>query len=152
MSDHPVLDLEQFLPYRLSVLSNRVSERIARLYAQRFGLGVTEWRVVAVLGLSPGLSAGDVAQRTAMDKVAVSRAIASLIEAGRVTREVDAQDRRRAKLHLTAAGQEIYAGVVPLALAHERELLAPLDANERVQLDALLRRIAAPYGDSDNGS
>lgn len=152
MSDHPVLDLEQFLPYRLSVLSNRVSERIARLYAQRFGLGVTEWRVVAVLGLSPGLSAGDVAQRTAMDKVAVSRAIASLIGAGRVKREVDAQDRRRAKLHLTAAGQEIYAGVVPLALAHERELLAPLDADERVQLDALLRRIAAPYGDSDNGS
>lgn len=149
MNDHPVLDLEQFLPYRLSVLSNRVSERIARLYALRFGLGVTEWRVVAVLGLSPGLSAGDVAQRTAMDKVAVSRAIASLIAAGRVKREVDAQDRRRAMLHLTAAGQEIYADVVPLALAHERELLAPLDDDERAQLDALLRRIAAPYADSD---
>lgn len=152
MNDRPVLDLEHFLPYRLSVLSNRVSERIARLYAQRFDLGVTEWRVVAVLGLSPGLSASDVAQRTAMDKVAVSRAVASLIEAGRVTREVDTQDRRRAVLHLTPAGQQIYAGVVPLALAHERELLAPLDAAERVQLDTLLRRIAAPYASIDSDS
>lgn len=150
MSNRPVLDLEQFLPYRLSVLSNRISERIARLYAQRFNLGVTEWRIVAVLGLSPELSAGDVAQRTAMDKVAVSRAIASLIDAGRVEREVDDQDRRRAVLRLTPAGKEIYAGVVPLALAHERELLAPLDDAERQTLDTLLRRIAAPYGSNDN--
>lgn len=31
-SSHVLLDLEQFLPYRLSVLSNRVSGNIAKLY------------------------------------------------------------------------------------------------------------------------
>ena len=71
---HPTLDLDHFLPYRLSVLSNRISSAIAREYSQRFALGVTEWRVMAVLARYPGLSASKVALRTAMDKVAVSRA------------------------------------------------------------------------------
>ena len=77
---HAELDLEHFLPYRLSVLSNRVSDAIARVYSERFALGVTEWRVMAVLGRYPDLSASEVAQRTAMDKVAVSRAVARLLD------------------------------------------------------------------------
>ena len=48
--DHAILELDRFLPYRLSVLSNRISQDIARLYVERFGLGITEWRVLAVLG------------------------------------------------------------------------------------------------------
>ena len=85
--DHAVLELDRFLPYRLSVLSNRISQDIARLYAERFALSVTEWRVIAVLGRYPDLSANEVAERTAMDKVAVSRAVASLIRDGRLKRE-----------------------------------------------------------------
>ena len=97
---HAELDLEHFLPYRLSVLSNRISGAIAREYSQRFGLGVTEWRVMAVLGRYPGLSAGEVAKRTAMDKVAVSRAVASLLASGRLEREADHDDRPRSVLRL----------------------------------------------------
>jgi DNA-binding MarR family transcriptional regulator len=70
------LDLDRFVPYKLSVLSNRVSDAIARHYSERFGLSIPEWRVMAVLGQKPGLSARDVAARTAMDKVQVSRAVA----------------------------------------------------------------------------
>jgi DNA-binding MarR family transcriptional regulator len=84
MTEHKVLELERFLPYRLSVLSNRLSNAIARSYEQRFQLSVTEWRVIAVLGRFPGLSANEVAERTAMDKVAVSRAVARLLESGRL--------------------------------------------------------------------
>ncbi|MET0550795.1 MAG: helix-turn-helix domain-containing protein, partial [Xanthomonas sp.] len=82
--DPPSLDLERFLPYRISVLSNRISQEIARLYAGRFGLNVTEWRLLAVLGRFPDLSATELAERTAMDKVAVSRAVASLVAEGRL--------------------------------------------------------------------
>src|SRR5690606_39814836 len=60
---HAVLDLEHFLPYRLSVLSNRVSQTIADFYVERFGLAVTEWRVHAVLGRLPGPAAHGVAVR-----------------------------------------------------------------------------------------
>ena len=76
MSTRPELNLDRFMPYRLSVVTNRVSSAIAQHYSQRFDLSIPEWRVIAVLGQSPGLSARQVAQRTAMDKVQVSRAVA----------------------------------------------------------------------------
>ncbi|MDQ3160801.1 MAG: MarR family winged helix-turn-helix transcriptional regulator [Pseudomonadota bacterium] len=141
--DHAVLELDRFLPYRLSVLSNRISQTIASAYAERFGIGVTEWRVIAVLGRYPGLSANEVAERTAMDKVAVSRAVARLLERGLLQRDTHGDDRRRSVLELSEAGYGVYDEVVPLALGFERQLLSPLDANERVMLDALLSKLDA---------
>src|SRR5215831_4142003 len=88
------LDLDKFVPYRLSVLTNRVSSAIARHYSERFGLSIPEWRVMAVLGQTPDLSAREVATRTAMDKVQVSRAVSSLLDAKRLTRTAHAQDGR----------------------------------------------------------
>lgn len=142
MTKHAVLELERFLPYRLSVLSNRISQDIARLYAGRFGLNVTEWRLLAVLGRYPGLSATELAERTAMDKVAVSRAVATLLADGRLTRRTDGADRRRALLKLSARGYRIYDEVAPLALEYERRLVAALEPEDRAQLDALLSRLA----------
>ncbi|MES2857749.1 MAG: MarR family winged helix-turn-helix transcriptional regulator [Pseudomonadota bacterium] len=138
---HAQLDLEHFLPYRLSVLSNRISSAIAREYSQRFALGVTEWRVMAVLGRYPGLSANQVAQRTAMDKVAVSRAVARLLEAGRLEREFDQDDRRRSVLRLSDAGYTVYDEVAPLALDFERHVLDGMPAEERALLFRLLDRL-----------
>ena len=145
-TEHAVLELEQFVPYRLSVLSNRVSQSIASAYATRFGLAVTEWRVIAVLGRYPELSATAVAERTAMDKVAVSRAVARLLARGLLRRDLHGDDRRRSVLALSVAGHAVYDEVVPLALGYERELLSPLDAAERVVLVHLLAKLGAPYG------
>lgn len=138
---HAELDLEHFLPYRLSVLSNRVSSAIARVYSERFALSVTEWRVMAVLGRYPDLSANEVAQRTAMDKVAVSRAVARLIESVRMQREMHDDDRRRSVLRLSEAGYRIYDEVAPLALAFERRLFEGMDTAERDLLFRLLDRL-----------
>ena len=138
---HASLDLEHFLPYRLSILSNRVSQTIAGAYARRFGIGVTEWRVIAVLGRYPGLSANGVAARTAMDKVAVSRAVARLLARGLLQREMHGEDRRRSVLQLSAEGYRIYDEVVPLALDCERRLLETLTEEERKTLQALIDRL-----------
>ncbi|MFN7137180.1 MAG: MarR family winged helix-turn-helix transcriptional regulator [Thermomonas sp.] len=141
MADHAQLVLERFLPYRLSVLSNRLSGAIAREYSQRFDLGVTEWRVMAILGRTPDLSANQVAQRSAMDKVAVSRAVARLLAAGRIEREFDEDDRRRSVLRLSEAGYAIYDAVVPLALGFEQQVLGELAEDERALLFRLLDRL-----------
>ena len=136
------LDLDHFVPYRLSVVTNRVSSAIARHYSDRFDLTIPEWRVMAVLGQTPGLSAREVAQRTAMDKVQVSRATASLLAAKRLTRTAHARDGRVAHLSLSLKGREIYNQVVPLALALEQQFLSVLSSQERKALDGLLEKLS----------
>jgi len=142
MSEHAPLELEHFLPYRLSILSNTVSQAIAREYQQRFDLSVTEWRVMAVLARFDTLSAREVADRTAMDKVAVSRALAGLVASARVIRRIHAGDKRRSVLRLSASGWKIHDSVAPLARAQERKLLARLSAEERKSLDRILDKLA----------
>jgi DNA-binding MarR family transcriptional regulator len=136
------LDLDAFIPYRLSVLTNRVSSAIARHYSDRFDLSIPEWRVMAVLGQAPGLSARDVAARTAMDKVQVSRAVQSLLAAKRLTRTAHSQDGRVAHLSLSAKGHAIYNDVVPLALGLEKQFLSVLNLAEQKSLDALLSKLS----------
>jgi DNA-binding MarR family transcriptional regulator len=139
MTRPPKLHLEDFLPYRLSVLSNTVSGAIAASYFLHFGLSIPEWRVMAVLAANPGLSAAEVTARTAMDKVAVSRAVANLLAAGRLRRTTVSADRRRTHLQLTTAGARVYAQVVPMALEYERRLVASLSNRDRAILDRILR-------------
>ena len=140
-AEHHVLELERFLPYRLSVLSNTVSQAIAATYERRFALSITEWRVMAVLGRYDGLSAREVAGRTAMDKVAVSRALARLIDAGRVRRQTADHDRRQSVLRLSAKGWKVYEQVAPLALEHEQRLLAHLNPAEQRSLADILDKL-----------
>ncbi len=132
------LRLDRFVPYRLSVLSNIVSMSIAHAYEREFGLTIPEWRVLAVLARYPNLSAIEVAERTAMDKVAVSRAVQSLLAARRLIRAYDKGDRRRSILRLSSSGRAVYTRVAPLALGYERKLLNALSASERRSLDRLI--------------
>ncbi|MGH6951236.1 MAG: MarR family winged helix-turn-helix transcriptional regulator [Vitreimonas sp.] len=135
--------MEDFLPYRLSILSNRVSRAIAQRYAEAFDLSIPEWRVIAVLGRRPGLTAKEIAEATEMDKVAVSRAVARLVAARRVAGRADRADARRQLLSLTPQGENVHARIAPIALASEQRLLAALDACERAQLDTLIDRLSA---------
>lgn len=136
-----LLVLEDFLPYRLSILSNRVSRAIAARYAKAFDLTIPEWRIIAVLGRRPGLTAKEVAEATEMDKVAVSRAVAKLVESRRVVARADREDARRQILSLTSQGESVHARIAPIALASEQKLLSTLNNDEREQLDALLDRL-----------
>lgn len=145
------LILEKFLPYRLAILSHSVSNSIATVYARRFGLTIPEWRVIVILGRFPGLSAVEVAERTLMDKVAVSRAVTRLIKKGRIDRQFADADRRRSILTLSDQGQTVLEEISPLALGIEDMLLDGLNNTEIETLnrvmDQLLEKaehIAAP--------
>ena len=136
-----LLVLEAFLPYRLSVLSNRVSGAIAKRYARTCDLTIPEWRIIAVLGRRPGLTAKEIAEATEMDKVAVSRAVARLVRKRRLKALADPEDARRQRLSLTREGEELHARIAPIALETEEKLLAALSARERRELDALIDRL-----------
>jgi len=136
-----LLLLRKFLPYRLSVLSNRISQAIADRYEEKFSLSLPEWRTIAVLGEESDLSAAEVSQRTAMDKVAVSRAVRNLLAKGRLKRHFSNDDRRRSVLSLSDKGREVYQKVLPLALSYEATLLSGLSAEEQEFLDNILNKL-----------
>ena len=135
------LILENFLPYRLAILSHTVSSLIARVYDKRFGLTIPEWRVIAIVGRFPGLSAVEVAERTMLDKVAVSRAVTKLIKAGRIDREFAGADKRRSILTLSEDGRKVHDEIAPLALAMEEDLLHGLDQDEIATLNKVIERL-----------
>lgn len=133
------LELERFLPYRLSVLSKRISTALAREYEERFGISLPQWRVMAVIGRHDLLSAGEVAGRTQMDKVKVSRAIAAMERKGLLHRTVDPKDLRVVRLHLTPAGVAISGRIAALALDWERRLVEGLDPRTRAGFERAIQ-------------
>ncbi len=135
------LQLPRFLPYRLATVSNRISRTIAQMYATRFDLTIPEWRVMAVLGDEPDLSASEVAERTAMDKVAVSRAVSRLLKRDRLERHFSKEDRRRSVLALSDKGKDIYRQIMPLALDYETQLKTRLSDEEEASLNRLLSKL-----------
>jgi DNA-binding MarR family transcriptional regulator len=137
------LRLEDFLPYRLAVLSNTVSTTVARAYDKRFNVSIPEWRVIAVLGRFPGLSAVEVADRTLMDKVAVSRAVTKLIKNGRIDREFADADKRRSILNLSEDGKKLHDEIAQLALQFERDLVHGFSEEEMSNLNSIMERLLA---------
>ncbi len=143
LSRSSVLTLEQYLPYRLSILSNRVSSIIAQAYKDKFGLSITEWRIMAVLGEYPGASADEVSSKTQIEKSIISRAVQKLLSRHLIDREVDEDDRRRQNLKLTPIGEDVYGQIVPVSYAYEDSLLSCLSKKEAEQLDAIMIKLYA---------
>ena len=142
------LKLDDFLPYRLSIASNRVSAAIASAYQALFGLKISEWRLVAVIAEGPGMTQQALGLATRMDKVTVSRAAAALVERGLVARQPNPGDQRSHMLALTATGQALYDDVAPKALELEARVFAGFSQAEIKAFRAMLDRIeasAAPF-------
>ncbi|HVJ00404.1 MAG TPA: MarR family winged helix-turn-helix transcriptional regulator [Sphingomonas sp.] len=135
------LVLDHFLPYRMSFTSNLVSDLIARTYGALFGLTIPEWRLVAVIAETGGITQGEIGQRTRMDKVTVSRAAIALVSRGLLERLANEDDRRSHHLVLTEAGRMLHATTAPKALDIERRIFAHFDGDEVERFEAMLRRI-----------
>ncbi len=135
-------ELEYFLPYRLSLLINTISRGIAGSYQRKHDISVTEWRVMAVLGRYSGLTASEVVERTAMDKVAISRTVKSLVDKGLLERKTDPGDRRRRRLYITHnRGQKVLQEIVPLAQSYEQKLLQAMSARELKNLEQSVAKL-----------
>jgi DNA-binding MarR family transcriptional regulator len=143
MAHEPLIALERFLPYRLNVLAASVSNALAGIYADRFGITIPAWRVIATLGQYGVRTGRDVAAHAVMHKSTVSRAAALLVERGLVRRETNPEDRREDLLVLTQEGRGVYEALAPEALAFEARLLEDFSEAERAQLFGLVARLDA---------
>jgi DNA-binding MarR family transcriptional regulator len=135
------LVLEEFLPYRLAVLAHTMSRELSGVYGERFGLSIPEWRILANLGRFGPLYAGELAERSSMDKPKVTRALQRLEAGGLLRRAIDAEDRRQVRLALTRRGQSVFREIAALALDWERQFLAPLADSERKALNRILTKL-----------
>ena len=135
------LKLDTFLPYRLSVVSNRVSAAIATAYDRLFGLKIPEWRLIAVIAEQQPITQQAVGVATRMDKVTVSRAAQALVDRGLIARQPNAGDKRSHLLTLTATGRALYDQVAPKALEMEAAIFEQLDPAARRTLSAMLDQI-----------
>jgi len=138
---HKILTLERFLPYRLSILSNKVSAIVAETYHDKFALSITQWRIMAVLGEYTGISADEVSTKTQIEKSILSRAISTLLQRKLIKREFSSDDRRRSKLSLTETGLSVYDEIVPVSVKYEQALLKCFSKEERQQLSELIDRL-----------
>ena len=141
MADRLILD--EFVPFLLSVTSNRVSSRIATAYEALFGLSIPEWRLITVIAEGQATTQAEIGERTRMDKVTVSRAAIALTQRGLLERSPNSQDRRSHHLMLSAAGRTLYGEVVPKAKELEAHIFSRFADDEITQFTTMLRRIDA---------
>ncbi len=139
MSD--TLSLKQFLPYRCNSLAEQISVSLSRIYVDKFGITVAGWRILVTLAEYGELQAKEVARLTNMDKVRVSRAVATMLDNKLLERRVCDSDSRVTILCLNAAGKALYQRIAPEALAWEAELVAPLSKSEQRSLVQILDKL-----------
>lgn len=136
-----ILRLDDWLPYQCSIITNRVSAILKRMYAEKIGIGVSEWRLLANLAAHAPLSSKELAEHTAMDQVAVTRAVSLLVKKRLVSRRGDSVDRRRVVLRLSATGKDAYDAVAPLARAIEEELTSHIPAKQLAELRSMMEEL-----------
>jgi DNA-binding MarR family transcriptional regulator len=135
------LDLNKFLPYRFNRMAHNISNDIATIYTQRFGITKEQWRIIALLGQYGAMTAKQIADLTYMDKVKISRSVSGLADLEHISRQTSAVDKRAVLLDLSATGRELYESITPLMQAWEEELLARLTSLERQQLAIIVDKL-----------
>ena len=137
----PMGKLEDFIPYKLSVVANRVSQSIGRLFETRFNIQIPEWRIMMTLYAYHDLMFNEVVERTSMDKARVSRAQRRLVDLDMIETFGDPEDGRKVILSLTPAGAKLCEAILPEAAKREAWFLAALDDREHQQLDIILDKL-----------
>lgn len=140
-ANRAALKLDEFLPYRLNVCSSLVTQALSGIYAERYKLGVPEWRVLVTLGELGPMTAKAIGLHSHMHKTKVSRAVAVLERRKLLSRRANRDDLREAILSLTASGREVYDVLAPAALDFVRQLLDSMDGTERAVLNRALSKL-----------
>jgi len=135
------LKLEEFLPYRLNVVASLTSQALSRIYAERYGIGVPEWRVLVTLGQYGMMTGKAIGAHSHMHKTKVSRAVAELEKRKLLVRKTNREDLRESFLSLTPNGQAIYQDLAPIALDFAQRLVEVVEPADRAAFNRAIDRL-----------
>jgi len=136
-----LLDLDRYVPAFITFIANKLSNSATAYYQKNFGVNVTDWRIMSLLAIEPGIPAARICHVIGFDKGPVSRALSVLQKRGLVTIRTAPDDGRTHSISLTAKGRAIHDKVIVAAHERERRLLSVLKKDEREVLIDLLRRV-----------
>jgi DNA-binding MarR family transcriptional regulator len=136
-----VLDLERYVPALLVFLANKLTSGASAILRRHFGIGTTEWRIMAMLAVEPWIAAGRVCKVIGFDKAAVSRTLATLQAKRLIRTRSHHSDGRSSVYALSDRGWRLHGRILELSLERERRLLDDLSAAEREALIGLLNRL-----------
>ena len=136
-----IVQLKQFVPYRVVHLAANISVALSKIYKQEFDISIAEWRVLAQLAEQQKLYSKNIGEITSMDKSKVSRAVKALESKRYLLRKMDEKDNRAAYLSLTTQGKALYQKIAPKALQWERQFIAVLENNEHTELMKILEKL-----------
>lgn len=136
-----MINLDTFLPYRMATLSQKLSLGFASVYADKYGLTVPQWRVIAHLAERNALTAKEICDLAALDKSTASRAVKQLQEKHIIAGHASTTDKRATVLALTELGQELYEILSNDAKDWQDSLLSELSKDEQALLLKLLGKL-----------
>jgi DNA-binding MarR family transcriptional regulator len=99
------------------------------------------WRVLAALASAGEQRQIDLADLTSIDSSTLSRLVTRLIRIGLVTRTRSATSSREVVVKLSAKGNSVVAGLIPIAREYETAAIGDLSPEELLVLKRCLRRI-----------
>src|SRR5690242_21929734 len=76
------LDLERYVPAFITFIANKLSNSATAFYQGHFGVNVTEWRMMSLLAIEPGIPASRICHVIGYDKGPVSRTLSALHKRG----------------------------------------------------------------------
>lgn len=139
--------LSSFLPYRLAVLSERVSRRLSVEYGRTHGLVVAEWRVLVHLLRCGAVSVRDIHNCVNLEKPRVSRAVSRLEAEGLVQKTQGEGDGRLVAISLTEAGRDVLTDIIPAATRIERSLMEAVSPDDLATFFRVMERMHAVLDD-----
>lgn len=123
-----VLDIQNYVPYFFAAINNALSRGASKFYLEEFGVGIAEWRILAMLAIEPEIPATRICEVVALDKSSASRGLKSLLDKGLLSFHESKRDTRRRIWWLNEAGYETHDKILSVALAREERLLQEVDA------------------------
>lgn len=127
--------IESFLPYRLAVVAEALSRQLGAVYAGEHGLTREEWRLLFLIEDAGRIDSLELAGRTSLDKVQVSRAASRLEDKGLILRRIPAEDRRLREYSITDAGQELFRHVFGEVEAKAGAIFKAMPQQDRAALE-----------------
>ncbi len=141
------LPFEEFLTYRLLMVSNRLNRQAAHILEAENGLRLPEWRCLALIGCYGRMSLNRISEMMAIDPSLTSRSIRGLVEKGHVLTERDAADRRIVYATLTKQGESVYHTTMPVVRRRQMSLLAALSPSDRKAIYRIIDRLSGAVDD-----